>query len=71
MSFLGLTASSHHSIHGASSERAPGLFDDIASFWRQFVVAAFDPYRPEQHYMRGPGPAWHAKHGASNALRTE
>lgn len=23
---------------------------------------AFDPYRPELHYMRGPGPAWHAKY---------
>ncbi len=23
-----------------------------------------DPYRPEKHYMRGPGPKWHAKHGA-------
>ena len=23
-----------------------------------------DPYRPELHYMRGPGPAWHAKHVA-------
>jgi len=23
----------------------------------------FDPYRPELHYMRGPGPKWHAKHG--------
>jgi hypothetical protein len=22
----------------------------------------FDPYRPERHYMRGPGPKWHAKH---------
>ena len=21
-----------------------------------------DPYRPEQHYMRGPGPKWRAKH---------
>ena len=19
-------------------------------------------YRPERHYMRGPGPQWHAKH---------
>jgi len=25
---------------------------------------AFDPYRPELHYMRGPGPRWRAKHGA-------
>ena len=22
-----------------------------------------EPYRPELHYMRGPGPAWRAKHG--------
>jgi hypothetical protein len=22
---------------------------------------AFDPYRPELHYMRGPGPKWRAK----------
>jgi hypothetical protein len=24
-------------------------------------AAIFDPYRPELHYMRGPGPKWHAK----------
>jgi hypothetical protein len=23
------------------------------------------PYRPERHYMRGPGPKWRAKHGHS------
>jgi len=23
----------------------------------------FDPYRPELHYMRGPGPKWREKHG--------
>ena len=22
-------------------------------------------YRPERHYMRGPGPMWHAKHHPS------
>jgi hypothetical protein len=22
----------------------------------------FDPYRPEEHYMRGPGPKWREKH---------
>ena len=21
------------------------------------------PYRPELHYMRGPAPKWHARHG--------
>jgi hypothetical protein len=38
-----------------------------------------DPYRPERHYMRGPGPKWRMKHafamrrsagaGAVTALR--
>jgi hypothetical protein len=23
----------------------------------------FDSYRPELHYMRGPGPRWREKHG--------
>jgi hypothetical protein len=23
-------------------------------------------YRPEAHYMRGPGPKWRAKHGQSS-----
>ena len=23
----------------------------------------FHPYRPEFHYMRGPGPKWREKHG--------
>jgi hypothetical protein len=37
-------------------------FAEIRAFWRQFVARAFHPYRPELHYMRGPGPAWRAKH---------
>jgi hypothetical protein len=24
-----------------------------------------DPYRPELHYMRGPGPRWRQKHGVT------
>jgi hypothetical protein len=39
------------------------------AFWRQFFARAFDPYRPELHYMRGPGPAWHAKYGAEASFR--
>jgi len=46
-------------IDGEAADR--GLLGEIALFWRQFVVAAFDPYRPEKHYMRGPGPACRAK----------
>src|ERR1700759_952633 len=45
----------------ASRSRDPGLPANIGAFWRQFFVRAFDPYRPELHYMRGPGPACRAK----------
>jgi hypothetical protein len=33
----------------------------VRELWRAFEDA-FDPYRPEQHYMRGPGPKCRAKH---------
>jgi hypothetical protein len=33
----------------------------LIAFWRQFFMRALDPYRPELHYMRGPGPACRAK----------
>jgi hypothetical protein len=50
--------------------------------WRFFANAVrelsrtfadlFNPYRPELHYMRGPGPKCHAKSaGAANATSPE
>jgi hypothetical protein len=42
-------------------DRETGLLAEIGAFWRLFFVRAFDPYRPELHYMRGPGPACRAK----------
>ena len=33
-----------------------------AETWRRAVAHLGDPYRPELHYMRGPGPKWQAKH---------
>jgi len=30
--------------------------------WRRLTGTLFDPYRPELHYMRGPGPKWRQKH---------
>ncbi len=29
---------------------------------RDVIITVGNPYRPELHYMRGPGPRWHAKH---------
>jgi hypothetical protein len=46
----------------ATQQPASGPWREIVDFFRQFIVAAFHPYRPEQHYMRGPGPACQAKH---------
>ncbi|MGB8401725.1 hypothetical protein [Bradyrhizobium sp.] len=42
-------------------------FAGFRAFWRRFLARAFNPYRPELHYMRGPGPAWRAKHMARSA----
>jgi uncharacterized protein (DUF58 family) len=40
---------------------------DLADLARNLVKGLFDTYRPELHYMRGPGPKWHAK--GQRALR--
>lgn len=44
-----------------------GFWHEVTGFLHQFVISAFDPYRPEQHYMRGPGPAWQARHSQEAA----
>jgi hypothetical protein len=36
--------------------------------WRKFVSELTDPYRPELHDMRGPGPKHQAKNGAEARL---
>jgi hypothetical protein len=46
-----------------------GLVAEFRAFWGRFFATAFNPYRPELHYMRGPGPAWRAKHGMDAPFR--
>ena len=36
--------------------------DTAAGRYHRLAAALFDPYRPELHYMRGPGPKWREKH---------
>jgi hypothetical protein len=45
----------------AALDKQAAPLPEIRGFWRRFVARAFDPYRPELHYMRGPGPACRAK----------
>ncbi len=44
-----------------TSKQGPTISAGLAMLWRNFREA-FDPYQPELHYMRGPGPKWRAKH---------
>ncbi len=39
----------------------------LAGWLRRVVKDIVRPYRPERHYMRGPGPKWHEKHGQGGA----
>ncbi len=39
---------------------------EMVELWRKLKKAIFDPYRPELHYMRGPGPRCHEKRAGSN-----
>jgi hypothetical protein len=39
-----------------------GEFTDLLAS----VKHMFGGYHPERHYMRGPGPAWRAKHAAAH-----
>jgi hypothetical protein len=41
---------------------------ETAGRWRRVVQDLLRPYRPELHYMRGPGPKWRAKHDGSPAI---
>jgi hypothetical protein len=34
--------------------------------WWRLSSSVFDPYRPELHYMRGPGPKWRESIGAAS-----
>ena len=67
-----MVASDLASIDSASlpspAERRDGHanpFAGIRTFFGAFLARAFDPYRPELHYMRGPGPACRAKLAAA------
>jgi hypothetical protein len=39
--------------------------DVAAQRWRWLKTSLLDPYRPELHYMRGPGPKWRQKHAGA------
>lgn len=36
----------------------------LAKGWEFLAIAPAHTYRPEAHYMRGPGPKWREKHAS-------
>jgi hypothetical protein len=53
-----------NSLGASRAQSAPRLTRAVA-YLRKVLNSLFDPYRPELHYMRGPGPKWHEKHGTA------
>ena len=39
------------------------LFAGVSYLRHEIAETLADSYRPELHYMRGPGPKWREKHG--------
>ena len=66
---------SHVRAHRAQSSSTPlcQRLNVAMTRWRGLIQIARNPYRPELHYMRGPGPKWYAKHQGrtENAARFE
>jgi hypothetical protein len=46
-----------------AGRRDAGLLGEFADLFAS-LKNLFAGYHPERHYMRGPGPAWHAKHAS-------
>lgn len=55
----------------SKNRTGPRLSVTLAMLWRSVCRDAFDPYRPERHYMRGPGPKWRARHGLAATVAAE
>jgi hypothetical protein len=53
-------------ISGSAAALLPHPFASVGhaldGIWHGLTHRLFNGYHPERHYMRGPGPAWRAKH---------
>ena len=54
---------------GAARARRAARVAGLVAELRKILNASLDPYRPELHYMRGPGPKWREKHGNATPAR--
>ena len=52
----------------AGKTKAPSIGRTVAELWRTVTTDLFGTYHPEQHYMRGPGPKYRAKHARNTVV---
>jgi hypothetical protein len=52
----------------AARHKTLDFTSDLADLVCNLVKRLCAPYRPELHYMRGPGPKWREKHARSVRL---
>ena len=55
-------ASARRSALSSFARKTAEAVSDFASIVHNLVMDVRDSYRPELHYMRGPGPKWRAKY---------
>jgi hypothetical protein len=51
----------------ANGTKSPQIRAAITALWRSLMNDLFGAYRPERHYMRGPGPKCRAKRDFANS----
>jgi hypothetical protein len=56
------SASARWSAISGFARKAAETASDFTGVVLNLVLDIRDSYRPEVHYMRGPGPKWRAKH---------
>ena len=66
---MGVMIAIRTTVRMLAARQAPALRAAITDLLHSLAKALFDPYRPELHYMRGPGPKWHAKHDPQRAAK--
>jgi len=57
-------------LYGADVVFSAAGLGPLVEIWYRLKKWIFDPYRPELHYMRGPGPKWREKHAHGGLSRS-
>ena len=64
------TAKTFASASDIADRAFRGLSSPLIELIRGRIARLNRGYHPERHYMRGPGPKWHAKHDRPGAADT-